>query len=235
MSGERRFPWRRILWGTLVAIILVPAFVAALYAVVPIPVTPLMLIRAAGGAGIDKTWKPLSQISRDLQRSVIAAEDTTFCSHYGFEPEAIEKAWENNQRGGRTMRGGSTISMQTAKNVFLWPDRTFLRKGLEAGLTLYIETLWSKARILEVYLNVVEWGPGVYGAEAAARRHFGKTAAQLSAYESALLAAVLPSPLKWSPSKPGPYVQSRAAMLQGRAASLGDLGECLGAVPKRKN
>jgi monofunctional biosynthetic peptidoglycan transglycosylase len=125
------------------------------------------------------------------------------------------------------LRGGSTISQQTAKNLLLWPGRDWIRKGLEAWLTIYIEALWPKQRIMEVYLNVVEWGRGVYGAEAAARHHFKKSAANLSANEAARLAAVLPSPLRWSASNPGPYVQRRSGMLQGRAARLGDLAACL--------
>lgn len=124
------------------------------------------------------------------------------------------------------MRGGSTISQQTAKNVFLWPGRTWVRKALEAGITVYMEALWTKKRILEVYLNVVEWGPGIYGAEAAARYHFHKSAATLDAHEAALLASVLPSPLKWSASKPGPYVQYRAGIIAGRAAKLGVYASC---------
>lgn len=233
MNQVRSRRLRRAAWIALGVILLAPALLVLVYAIIPVPVTPLMLIRAAGGAPIRREWMALERIAPDLPRAVIAAEDMTFCSHFGFEPEAIEQAWENNQRGGRTVRGGSTISMQTAKNVFLWPSRTYVRKGLEAWLTLYIEAVWSKPRILEVYLNVVEWGPGVYGAEAAARHHFGKSAAQLSAHEAALLAAILPSPLRWSASNPGPYVRSRAATLQARAAGLGELGACLTRAPAR--
>jgi monofunctional biosynthetic peptidoglycan transglycosylase len=217
--------WRRIV-AAAIAVLALPAALVLLFAVVPVPATPLMLIRTLEGRGLRKDWVALERMAPALARSVIAAEDATFCAHFGFEREALEKAWASYQRGGR-LRGGSTISMQTAKNVFLWPDRTFVRKGLEAWLTLYIEALWSKRRTLEVYLNVVEWGPGVYGAEAAARHHFNKSAADLTAEEAALLAAVLPSPLRWSPAKPGPYVRSRAATIQARAAGLGELGACI--------
>lgn len=218
--------WRRIFWRTLAVVLIAPAALTLLFALVPVPLTPLMLIRSLSGAPIENDWVPLARISRDLQRSVIAAEDMNFCNHFGFEPEALEKAWDSYQRGGK-LRGGSTITMQTAKNVFLWPGRNFIRKGLEAWLTLYLEALWSKPRTLEVYLNVVEWGPGVYGAEAAAQHHFKKSAATLTAYEAALLASVLPSPQRWSASKPGPYVRTRAETIQYRAARLGSFGACI--------
>jgi monofunctional biosynthetic peptidoglycan transglycosylase len=209
---------------TLGVIILAPAALTLVFAFLPVPVTPLMLIRAAEGETITKDWTTLDEIAPSLQRSIIVAEDATFCTHSGFEPEALEKAWDSYQRGGR-LRGGSTITMQTAKNVYLWPGRTFIRKGLEAWLTVYLEALWSKRRTLEVYLNVIEWGPGIYGAEAASRRYFNKPAAELSAYESALLAAVVPSPRRWSAAKPGPYVRSRAETILARAG--GALSGCL--------
>jgi monofunctional biosynthetic peptidoglycan transglycosylase len=221
--------WRRLVLRVALAMMIFPVLITLLYALVPVPLTPLMLIRAADGLAMEKEWVPLISISIDLQRSVIVAEDATFCTHHGFEPDALQKAWESNERGGR-LRGGSTITMQTAKNVFLWPGRNFVRKGLEAWLTLYLEALWSKQRTIEVYLNVVEWGPGIYGAEAAARHHFNKSAATLSAHEAALLAAVLPSPRRWSASKPGPYVRTRAETIQARAAQIGAGASC---IPKR--
>lgn len=216
--------WSRIILRTLGVIVLTPAVLTLLFAFLPVPITPLMLIRAAEGEAITKDWTALDDISPALQRSMIVAEDATFCTHYGFETEALQKAWESYQRGGR-LRGGSTITMQTAKNVYLWPGRTFVRKGLEAWLTVYLEALWSKRRTLEVYLNVIEWGPGLYGAEAASRHYFNKPAAELSAYEAALLAAVVPSPRRWSAAKPGPYVRSRAETIQARAS--GALSGCL--------
>ncbi|MBL8628892.1 MAG: monofunctional biosynthetic peptidoglycan transglycosylase [Rhodospirillaceae bacterium] len=229
MATQKR-RWLRWVWGTCVTLLLLPAAITLIFAVVPVPLTPLMLIRSFEGAGIRKQWVPLDQISIDLQRSVVASEDMGFCKHYGFDQAALEKAWESYEQGGK-LRGGSTITMQTAKNVFLWPDRTFVRKGLEAWLTLYIETLWSKQRTLEVYLNIVEWGSGVYGAEAAAQFHFGKSAAALSSKEAALLATVLPNPRRMSASKPGPYVRTQAETVEYRAARLGEYGDCL---PKPK-
>ena len=218
--------WRSWIVRMLLVILALPALITLSFAVVPIPLTPLMVLRWVDGAPVQKDWVSLDEIAPHLARAVIAAEDATFCEHFGFEPEALRKAWRSYQRGGR-LRGGSTISMQTAKNVFLWPGRTFVRKALEAWLTVYIEALWTKRRTLEVYLNVVEWGPGIYGAEAAAQYHFHKSAANLTARESALLAAVLPSPRRWSASKPGPYVRTRAETISTRAERLGVLGACI--------
>ena len=202
---------------------------AALYRVAPVPVTPFMLIRGVAGSGIDKDWVPLSDISPHLARAVIASEDSKFCGHGGFDWVAIEGAFTENGEGGR-MRGGSTISQQTAKNAFLWPDRTWVRKGVEAYFTLLIETLWSKRRIMEVYLNIIEWDDGVYGAEAAARHHFNKPASALTRREAALLAVVLPSPRSWSAGKPGPYVSRRAGVIERRMGIVqrDRLDDCVG-------
>ncbi|HEY0837134.1 MAG TPA: monofunctional biosynthetic peptidoglycan transglycosylase [Azospirillum sp.] len=186
---------------------------ALLYRVVPPPATPLMLIRAVGGAGMAKDWTPLERLSPHLVRAVIASEDTKFCGHAGFDWAAIEDALEDNEEGKR-FRGGSTISQQTAKNAFLWPDRTWVRKGVEAYFTALIELSWPKRRIMEVYLNVIEWGDGVYGAEAAARAHFRKPAADLTRREAALLSVLLPSPRAWTPATP--YVQRRAGVIERR-------------------
>lgn len=210
----------------LLAVLVLPALLVLLYRVVPPPFTPLMLIR---GRPVNYEWVPMAKIAPVLARSVLTAEDENFCNHHGFDAASIQKALDQylDDDDRETLRGGSTISQQTAKNVFLWPDRTWLRKGLETWMTVYIEALWSKSRIMEVYLNVVEWAPGVYGAEAAARHHFKKSAAALSAPEAALLAAVLPNPRKWNASNPGPYVRGRGETLQGRAARVGALAGCL--------
>lgn len=216
MTGWLRRHRRRIAVVALGLLVGLPAALTLVFRLVPPPATPLMIIRMAQGFGLDKSWRPLERISPHLQRAVIAAEDATFCSHWGFDWRAIDNAIDRYEKGGKVL-GASTISMQTAKNVFLWPGRTFLRKGLEAYLTLYIEALWPKERILEVYLNVAEFGPGLYGAEAAARRYFGKSADTLSAREAALLAAVLPAPLERSPARPSAYVAQRAAIIGARA------------------
>ncbi|WP_292062315.1 monofunctional biosynthetic peptidoglycan transglycosylase [Brevundimonas sp. UBA7664] len=189
----------------------------------PIPATFLMTTRAIEGEGWDYRWRSLDDISPRLVQAVIASEDSTFCAHRGFDMKAIEKALKANERGGR-IRGGSTISQQTAKNVFLWPGRDWIRKGLEAGYTVAIETVWGKRRIMEVYLNVAEWAPGVYGAEAAAQHWFGKSAADLSAREAARLAAILPSPRRYNAASPGPYVRRRASRIQAAMGTVREQG-----------
>ena len=199
-----------------------PAVVILVYAVVPPPATPLMLIRLVEGHGLSKDWVPLTRISPHLQRAVIAAEDAKFCRHGGFDWVAVDTAIERRRQGGRVV-GASTISMQTAKNLFLWPARTYFRKGGEAYITVWLETLLSKRRILELYLNVIEFGPGLYGAEAAARHYFGVAAADLPPAPAARLAAVLPSPLTWRP-----VASARAGTIEVRARSvpLGSDGPC---------
>lgn len=165
-------------------------------------------------------WRDLERISPNLPLALVAAEDQRFADHFGFDVEAIEKAQRNNARG-RKVRGGSTISQQLAKNLFLWSGRSWVRKGMEAWYTLLIEAMWPKHRIIEVYANVVEFGDGVYGAQAAARSFFRKDAARLSASESARLAAVLPSPKRYSAVRPGPYVQRRARAIQRQMRLIG--------------
>jgi monofunctional glycosyltransferase len=174
---------------------------------VPPPTTAFMLQSPVQPTR--QLWVPAERIAEPLKRAVIASEDQKFWTHRGFDFAAIEQALEQQRDGGRR-RGASTISQQVAKNLFLWPGGGFFRKGVEAGFTVLIETLWPKPRILEVYLNIAEFGEGIYGAEAAAQAFFGKPAAQLSADEAARLAAVLPSPRRWSAREPGPYVRSRA-------------------------
>ncbi len=215
-------PLRRFLRLVMRAVglfLLISVCWTALYAWMPVPLTPLMVIRLVQGHGFSKDWVAYDEISPNLPRAAIAAEDSGYCAHYGFEWEAIQKAWNRNAKSKR-IRGGSTISNQTAKNAFLWPDRTYIRKALEYYFTGLIELMWGKKRILEVYLNVVEFGPGIYGAEAAAQTYFKKPASQLNRREAALLVAVLPSPLKWSVAKPGPYVQSRTATIMARMMDI---------------
>lgn len=207
---------RRPLLTLLVVLCLLPFIGVALHRFVPPPPTLLMWQQAIKGQGMDYRWRSLNDISPNLVYSAIAAEDARFCSHRGFDMAAIRQALEANERGGR-VRGGSTISQQTAKNVFLWPGRDWVRKGLEASYTVLIETGWSKRRILEVYLNVAEFAPGVYGAEAGARHWFGKSARDLTASEAARLAAILPSPRRYNAGQPGPYVRRRAGRVQAAA------------------
>jgi monofunctional biosynthetic peptidoglycan transglycosylase len=206
---------------TLVAIfgIVGPITAAVVYRFVPPPITYLMVERMFEGRGFERRWRPIREMSPTLTRSVIAAEDAKFCEHHGFDFDAMQKAMAHNESSSR-IRGGSTISQQTAKNVFLWPDRSYLRKGLEAYFTVLIEGLWGKRRIMEVYLNSVEWGPGVYGADAAAMKNFGVGADRLTPAQAARLAAILPSPLKWKAAKPGPYVKRRSGKINAAAGTV---------------
>lgn len=209
-----------ILVVTVFLLVITPIAMAIVFRYVPVPGTPLMVIRLFQGHGLHKTWVPLSQIAPALRQSVIASEDNLFCHHNGFDWKALNKAIDQWQDGNAT-KGASTISMQTAKNLYLVPTRAMWRKALEAPLTVLLENLWPKQRILEVYLNIAEWGPGVYGAEAAARYHFKTSARNLTRPQAARLAAILPLPLKWSASKPGPYISSRARAIQRRTYQLG--------------
>ncbi|HWA00481.1 MAG TPA: monofunctional biosynthetic peptidoglycan transglycosylase [Caulobacterales bacterium] len=199
-----------------IALFAAPVTWAAAYRFVEAPVTVLMLQRAAEGQTIRHTPVPLTQMSPYIVRSVIAAEDAHFCSHDGFDVEAIQDAMDSNAEGGR-MRGGSTISQQTAKNLFLWPSRSWIRKGFETYFTALIEFLWPKRRIIEAYLNAAEWGDGIFGVEAAAQARFGVHASELTPLQAARLAAVLPSPNRWRVDSPGPYVRRRAAQIVARA------------------
>lgn len=187
---------------------------------IPVPLTPLMLIKSTASifaekkVGITHDWVGLDQISKSMQKAVIKAEDYRFYQHNGFDFEAIQKAIEYNKRHKKKI-GASTISQQTAKNVFLWPSRSWIRKGLEAYFTILIEFLWPKERILEVYLNVIELGPGVYGVEAAAQKYFKKPAKKLNNSEASLMAAVLPNPIKFKIDKPSRYVLRRQRKILG--------------------
>ena len=209
-----------LLKAALLVLVFGPVILLVLYRVVPPPITPLMVIRLFEGEGINKEWTPLEEMQPSLPKLVIAAEDNTFCSHWGFDIEAYQAQLEKSLKG-RTSRGASTLSMQLAKNLFLWPGRSYVRKALEIPLTLYVELVLPKRRIMELYLNVVEFGPGIYGAEAAARAHFNTSAEKLSLQQAAQLAAVLPNPRRWSASKPTGYIQNRASLYRQRIDQLG--------------
>ena len=165
-------------------------------------------------------WRDYDQISRNMPLAVVAAEDQRFPLHHGFDFKQIDKALKDRERG-RRVRGASTISQQVGKNLFLWPGQSWFRKGLEAGITVLIELAWPKQRILEVYLNVAEFGRGTWGVQAASRRYFDKDASRLTRAEAALLAAVLPAPKRYRADRPGPYVRKRQAWIQRQMASLG--------------
>ncbi len=214
--GIMRRAMRLLFWGA-VGIGGLFLGLVLLYAAVP-PVSTLMLGRWATLQGASRDWVPLEAISRHLPRAVIAAEDSRFCQHRGVDWDALQEVIEAAGEDGPA-RGASTIAMQTAKNVFLWPGRSYIRKGMEIPVALVIDAVWGKERVMEVYLNVAEWGEGIFGAEAAARHHFRKSARDLSPREAALLAAVLPNPITRNAGRPSGYVSRRAAMIGGRAGN----------------
>ncbi|MGB7786874.1 MAG: monofunctional biosynthetic peptidoglycan transglycosylase [Salinimicrobium sp.] len=214
-----RFILKAILWLFLFSILMV-----LLYKWVPVPFTPLMAIRyfEHPEEQIRHDWVPMEEINPNLPLAVVASEDQNFLNHDGFDYEAIKKAIEENKRR-KSSRGASTISQQTAKNVFLWPGRSWFRKGVEVYFTFLIELFWSKERILEVYLNSIEMGKGVYGAEAASRFWFNKSAAKLSRYEAAALAAVLPNPREYRANPASAYIQGRKSWIVRQMNNLGRL------------
>lgn len=204
----------RFLWKVALCFFVVSTFLVVVFKFVPVPFTPLMGIRALEQKtdGQEMTcshdWIPLEEISPNLQKAVIASEDATFLTHCGFDFNAMSKAMESNEKG-KKLRGGSTISQQTAKNVFLWQGRSYLRKGLEAYFTVLIELIWGKERIMEVYLNSIEMGTGVYGVEAASKHWYGKSAKDVSKREAAGIAAILPNPRKFKASNSSSYTERR--------------------------
>ena len=219
-NGKKRRGW---LWKLALALFLLlvpaPILLLVIFRVLPIPGTPEMLVSLIEGKGARYTWT--EDISPRLERAVIAAEDQNFCIHHGFDWASINKAMaDHTRRPARPMRGASTISQQTARTLFLVPMRSWIRKGLEAYLTVLVETLWPKKRILDAYLNLVDWGDGIFGAEAAANAYFGTDAGSLDGAQAARLAAILPNPHKWKAAHPGRYVRRRAGMLQGRSAMV---------------
>jgi monofunctional biosynthetic peptidoglycan transglycosylase len=220
-----KFVWKSALWFFGLSIGLV-----ILYRFVPVPITPLMVIRLVE-QGLDpekelrlvKDWVPIEDMSKHAPQAVVASEDQTFMKHFGFDFKSLKKAWESNKKSKR-VRGASTITQQTAKNVFLWPSRSYVRKAFEAYFTVLIEIFWSKERILEVYLNVIEMGDGIYGIEAASQTFFNKPAAKLSKGQSALVAAVLPNPRRWSPARPSSYIKGRQGWIMRQMSNLSPLG-----------
>ena len=217
------FLFKAVLWFFGISI-----FLVILFKFVPVPFTPLMAIRYFENKSDNKEtyyshdWQSLDKISINLQKAVIASEDGTFLSHNGFDFEAIQKAIKNNEKG-KKLKGGSTISQQTAKNVFLWQGRSYLRKGLEAYFTVLIEIFWGKERIMEVYLNSIEMGDGIYGAQAASRHWFSKDASALSKTEAAGIAAILPNPRKFDASNSSSYINRRKARIVKHMRYVGKL------------
>lgn len=218
--------FKRLLLWLGILVLVVPLLLTLVYRVLPVPVTPLMVLRLFEGEGIRKQWQANEQISIHLKRAVIAAEDNRFCRHHGFDWHAFSDVLNEFQANG-TLRGGSTISMQTAKNLYLWPGRSYTRKALEAIYTPLLELALPKDRILTLYLNIAEWGPGIYGAEAAARAYFNTSADRLTPRQAALLAVVLPNPRRFNAGAPSSYVRGRASIIQRRMGQLGSLLNCV--------
>jgi monofunctional glycosyltransferase len=229
-SLERFGPWPRRLATAAAIVALWPLLMTFVYAFLPPPASNLMIARLINGDGLTYDWVSLDQISPYLPLAVVSSEDARFCSHNGVDwiefSDVIDEATDGDGEG--PIRGASTISMQTAKNLFLWEGRNPVRKVLELPLAYWMDFFWSKRRMIEVYLNVVEWAPGVYGAEAASRYHFKKPAAKLTRREAALLAAVLPNPIKRSAGKPSKRVSRIAQRIMGRMTIMGPYVTCLG-------
>lgn len=222
---------KRLVWRVLLLLALFWGGGIALFSILPVPFSAVMMERQISawlggnfGYVAHSDWVSMDEISPWMGLAVIAAEDQKFPEHWGFDVSAIEKALAHNERHESRIRGASTLSQQTAKNLFLWDGRSWVRKGLEAGLTLGIETVWSKKRILTVYLNIAEFGDGVFGVEAASQRYFHKPASKLTISEAALLAAVLPNPIRFKANAPTGYVHSRQAWIMRQMRQLGGEG-----------
>lgn len=224
--GKRIF---RFLWKTALWFIGLSLFFVVLFRFVPVPVTPLMIIRLGEQLADGKElrlkhdWVSIDEISKNLPLAVVCSEDQNFMNHSGFDIKAIERSIDASKRGAKRVRGASTISQQTAKNLFLWPGRSWIRKGFEVYFTVLIEFAWDKERIMEVYLNSIEMGDGIYGAEAAARHYWKTSAKNLTKRQAAAIAAVLPNPRRYSANPPGPYVQSRIGWITGQMSQWGTL------------
>jgi monofunctional biosynthetic peptidoglycan transglycosylase len=229
LSSVPKGPSRRIgraLGRALGALVCLWLALILAYRWVDPPITPLMLLRWPSEGRIVRHVVPLASISRELERAVIVSEDASFCTNHGIDWRQVRDAIDAYRVTGR-LRGASTIAMQTARNLFLWPGGGFVRKAVEAGLALAIDALWPKKRVLDVYLNAIEWGPGIYGADAAAEYYFHVDARALSLHEAAALTAVLPNPRLWSPSRPDSYIEERAGTIADRVGRSQSDFSCL--------
>ena len=217
-----------VLWLVLGPVILLLVHMLV-FRYVPVPITPLMVIRAVQGEGLEHQWVPLSAISPHMARAVIASEDNRFCEHGGVDWSAVQDVVEEYREEGR-LRGASTISMQTVKNLYFWPGRSVIRKGLEVATVQALEAVWTKERIIEVYLNIAEMGPGVYGVEAAARHHWGVSAKALNFKQAAALTGILPAPRRRNPRLKNRAVGQRVRRIQTALSQLGPLLDCVPAA-----
>ncbi|MEJ8569865.1 monofunctional biosynthetic peptidoglycan transglycosylase [Microbaculum marinum] len=228
-QGDRRARKRslagrlfRILVAVVVVLVALPVVLVPLYAVVPPPVSTLELWQRVTGVAVERDWVPLEEIAPNLAYAVIMGEDGRFCEHGGVDWGAVKEVIETD-----ASRGASTITMQVAKNLFLWPSRSYVRKALEVPLAYYQTAVWTKRRTIEIYLNIVEWGPGIFGAEAAARYWFDTSAAKLTLQQAARLAAILPNPHLRNASRPGPQTSRYAQIIEGRTRQAGAYVQCI--------
>jgi monofunctional biosynthetic peptidoglycan transglycosylase len=223
----------KIIFALIIGFLVMSLLTVVVYKFVPPPLTPIMVLRVIEGVfdgqmvGITKTWKSYEEISPNIYRALVSGEDARFMSHNGIDWKAVENAKRYNAaHEGVRKHGASTITMQTAKNAFLWHGRNYVRKGLEAYFTYLIEAIWGKKRILEIYVNIIEWGPGIYGVEAASQEYFKKSSTNLTKNEAALLAAIVPNPRRWSAAKPTDYIIKRQNFIMGRMGGV--------PIPKKK-
>lgn len=234
-AGSKIWKWMKRFLAVFMIIIATPFVLVVVYAGINPPVSSFMMIKAFEGNGINFVWRPIDKISPHLVRAVVTSEDARFCSHKGVDWKVMDKLVNKALAGKRKrLRGGSTVTMQTAKNLFLWPGRSYVRKGFEMVLAYWIDFVWPKQRVIEVYLNIAEWAPGIYGAQAAARHHFGKSSLRLSRREAALLAVSLPNPVIRNAGSPGPKTRRLARRLSRRVnGTIGFMG-CLTNVLKKR-
>jgi monofunctional biosynthetic peptidoglycan transglycosylase len=229
-KGKKSFFSRMLRWirNMVIFFFVSTVSVTLIYKFIPVYLTPLMVVRCVEQLfngeklSMKKEWVSIDRISPNVVNAVVASEDNLFMSHHGFDLGAIEKARKRNEKGGR-IYGASTISQQTAKNVFLWQQRSWLRKGLEVYFTVLIEFFWSKERIMEVYLNVIETGNGIYGVQRASRIYFDKPASRLTRSQAALIAGALPNPLRFNPAKPSPYLYKRQKQILRLMTLIGEV------------
>ena len=212
---------RACLWGVVFWLLQLVVF-----RFVPVVITPHLVSIRLSGEAVSRDWVPLEEVAPDMARAVIASEDNRFCAHWGIDWLAMKIVWRE-YRERRRIRGGSTISMQTTKNAYLWLSRSPVRKGLEILMVPWVDGIWGKRRVMEVYLNLVEFGPGIYGVEAASQHHFRKSASELSAEQAARLAAVMPAPKDWSASRPSRFIRRRARDIELRMERQGTRADCV--------
>jgi monofunctional biosynthetic peptidoglycan transglycosylase len=215
--------WLRVGGKIILVLVLIPLVLVPVYLVVP-PVSTLMIFERVFSGPIERQWVSFDNIAPTLVASVMVSEDGRFCSHSGVDWEELNKVLDQSEDHPR---GASTIPMQTMKNLFLWTSRSYVRKALEIPLALYADLVWSKRRMMEIYLNVVEWGPNIFGIEAAARHYFARPASKLTPGQAALLAVTLPNPSERNPAKPTHYMQARARIVAARARAAGAYMNCL--------